>query len=70
MCYLFRIHYFIISKQLLNEITRKPKSCTYITFKTSYKVEPYVLSFINRKHRSYLAQYCCGILPLSIETGR
>ncbi len=25
---------------------------------------------MNRKHRSYLAQYRCGILPLSIETGR
>ncbi len=30
----------------------------------------FVLSFMNRKHRSYLAQYRCGILPLSIETGR
>ncbi len=25
---------------------------------------------MNRKYRSYHAQYCCGILPLSIETGR
>ncbi len=25
---------------------------------------------MNRKHRSYLVQYRCGILPLSIETGR
>ncbi len=25
---------------------------------------------MNRKHRSYLAQYRCGILLLSIETGR
>ncbi len=25
---------------------------------------------MNRKHRSYLAQYRCGILPLNIETGR
>ncbi len=25
---------------------------------------------MNRKHRSYLAQYWCGILPLEIETGR
>ncbi len=25
---------------------------------------------MNRKHRSYLAQDRCGILPLSIETGR
>ncbi len=52
----------------LDEITRKPKLCTYVTFKNSYEVEPYVLSFINRKHRLYLAQYHCGILTLSIET--
>ncbi len=38
--------------------------------KNSYEVEPYALSFMNRKHRSYLAQYRCGILQLSIETGR
>ncbi len=25
---------------------------------------------MNRKHRSYLVRYRCGILPLSIETGR
>ncbi len=36
----------------------------------SYEVEPYAHSFMNRKHRSYLAQYHCGILPLSIEIGR
>ncbi len=57
-------------KQWLDEITRKPKLRTYITFKNSYAVEPYALSFMNRKHRSYLAQCRCRILPLSIETGR
>ncbi len=56
-------------KQWLDEITRKPKLSTYVTFKNSYEVEPYSLSFMNRKHRSYLAQYRCEILPLSIETG-
>ncbi len=40
-------------KQWLGEITRKPKSRTYVTFKNSYEVEPYALSFMNRKHRSY-----------------
>ncbi len=25
---------------------------------------------MNKKHRSYFAQYCCRSLPLSIETGR
>ncbi len=57
-------------KQWLDEITRKPQLRTYVTFKNSYEVDPYALSFMNRKDRSYLAQYRCGILPLSIETGR
>ncbi len=53
-------------------IARNPKLRTYVTFKDTYEVEPYALSFMNRKHtgRSYLAQYRCGILPLEIETGR
>ncbi len=57
-------------KQWLDEMIKKPKLRTYITFKNSYEVESHTLSFMNRKHRSYLAQYRCGILPLSIETGR
>ncbi len=52
------------------KIARKPKLHTYVTFDDTYEVEPYALSFMNRKHRSYLAQYRCGILPLEIETGR
>ncbi len=62
--------YELQCKQWLDEITRKPQLCAHITFKNSYELEPYALSFINRKHRSCLSQYHCGILPLSIETGR
>ncbi len=51
-------------------IARTPKLRTYVTFKDTYEVEPYVLSFMNTKCRSYLAQCRCGILPLEIETGR
>ncbi len=50
-------------KQCLDKITRKPKLYTYVTFKNSYEVESYALSFMNRKDRSYRAQYHCGILP-------
>ncbi len=35
-------------------IARKPKLHTYVTFKDTYEVEPYALSFMNKKHRSYL----------------
>ncbi len=38
-------------------IARKLKLRTYVTFKDTYEVKPYALSFMNRKHRSYLAQY-------------
>ncbi len=51
-------------------IARKPKLHTHVTFKDTYEVEPYALSFKNRKHRSYLAQYQCEMLPLEIETSR
>ena len=51
-------------------VRQKPKLRTYITYKKAFIVEPYVLSFMNRKKRSYLAQYRCGILPLEVETGR
>ncbi len=38
--------------------------------KIHMKSNPMLSSFMNRKHRSYLAQYRCGILQLEMETGR
>ncbi len=55
---------------ILNVLFSLIQLYTYVTFKDTYEVEPYALSFVNRKHRSYLAQYRCGILPSEIETGR
>ena len=52
------------------ETHRKPKLRTYVTFKNTFEIEPYVISFMNRKCRSYLAQFRAGILPLEIEIGR
>ncbi len=43
---------------------------TYIKFKHVFEVEPYVLSFMSRQRRSYLAQLRNGILPLQQEVGR
>ncbi len=43
---------------------------TYVKFKTCFKIEDYVISFMSRRQRSYLAQLRYGILPLHIETGR
>ncbi len=40
--------YELQCKHWLDEISRKPKLRTYITFKKSYEVEQYALSFMNR----------------------
>ncbi len=51
------------------DVLDKPKLCTYVNFKVSHN-EDYVMSFMYHAQRSYLAQLCCGILPLHIERGR
>ena len=51
-------------------IVQVPKLRTYCTFKRIFSVEPYVYKVVNRGHRSILAQFRNGILPLKIETGR
>jgi hypothetical protein len=43
---------------------------TYITFKKYFCTEKYVNIVTNRQHRSILAQFRCGVLPLKVETGR
>ena len=53
-----------------HDVTKVPKLRTYILYKTEYSTEPYVAKINNRGHKSALAQFRCGILPLSIETGR
>ncbi len=60
----------IQTKEWEDIVAQKPKLRTYFTFKDTFQTDPYTLSFMNRKSRSYLAQYRCGILPLEIETGR
>ena len=53
-----------------NEVENKPKLRSYITYKDNYQTELYVLSFMSRSSRSFLAQLRCGILPLELEVGR
>ena len=47
-----------------------PKLRTYNTFKYDYCVENYVKVLYNRGHKSVMAQFRSGILPLKVETGR
>ena len=51
------------------DVLNVPKLRTYVLFKNSYKTEPYVSVPRNRRHRSMMAQFRCGILPLRVETG-
>ncbi len=60
----------IEKQQWETDVLHVPKLRTYCTFKHSYEVEPYVYKVYNRSHRSILAQFRSGILPLKIETGR
>ncbi len=53
-----------------NDVSTVPKLRFYNMFKKEYKTEKYVQLIRNRKQRSVMAQTRCGILPLSIETGR
>ena len=53
-----------------NTVTCVPKLRTCILYKNQYLTEPYVECDVNRAHRSALAKFRCGILPLSVETGR
>lgn len=47
-----------------------PKLRTYITFKSNYKIEPYIDSKLTKCERSTFAQFRCRTLLVRIETGR
>ena len=47
-----------------------PKLRTYVLYKQRFGKESYVSLIQNRKLRSILSQFRCGVLPLHIETGR
>ncbi len=52
-----------------DQIQNVSKLCTYIKFKSYYGKYPFVCTAYNFGHRSILAKFRSGILPLSIETG-
>ena len=47
-----------------------PKLRTYVLFKLSFETEKYLTINLTRSEGSVMAQFRCGVLPLSIETGR
>ena len=52
------------------DISNKPKLKKYITLKENFAIPNYVSTLLPKPHRSIFAQFCCGILPLRVETGR
>ena len=52
------------------DISKKPKLRKYITLKKNFAIPNYVSTLLPKPHRSIFAQFCCGILPLRVETGR
>ena len=59
-----------MKSQWLTKLAEKPKPRTYPTFKEEFGTEKYVEIYMTHAQRSLYAQFRCGILPLSIETGR
>ena len=52
------------------ELQTLPKLRTYRTLKSYFETEKYVTMDIPKGHRSILAQFRCGVLPIRIETGQ
>ncbi len=42
---------------------------TYRLFKKELETECYLKNVLNRKHRSALAKFHCGVAPIRLETG-
>ena len=54
----------------LEKIKELPKLRLYKEIKRNFSTENYIKMNIPKYHRSILAQFRCGILPIRIETGR
>ena len=53
-----------------NELQSVSKLRTNRSFKSDFNLEKYVTMDIPKPHRSILAQFRCGVLPIRIETRR
>ena len=62
-----------MEKEWKREISNKPKLRKYITLARDTKKFSYIefsSTLLPKPHRSIFAQFCCGILPFRVETGR
>lgn len=62
--------HFFYSNFWNSQISNIPKLCTYAHFKNVFGRENSVILDMPKHLRSILTQFRCGILPLTIETGR
>ena len=53
-----------------SDVASSAKLRTFVTYKNEFGVDPFVFKILNRGHRSVLAKFRSGTLPLEIETGR
>ena len=53
-----------------NEISSKPKLDKYSQLVTKWETSGYLKVSLHKYKRSLISQLLCGVLPLSIETGR
>ena len=54
----------------VSKLNQLSKHRLYKNMKQNYNMENYLSMNISKSHRSLLAQFRCGILPIRIETGR
>ena len=52
------------------EANNKPKLRTYVKVHDKYTQQAIVKRNLDRPHRSVIAKFKCGVLPIMIETGR
>ena len=64
------IMFRMVRRKWKEEVSKKAKLRTYITFKSSYEPEGYIDTVNCRAHRALLAKLRGGTAPLEIERGR
>ena len=62
--------FLLMEEEWKRDISNKPKLRKYITLKENFAIPNYVSTLLPKPHRSISAQFCCGIVPLRVETGR
>ena len=62
--------FLLIEEEWQRDTSKKPKLRKYITLRENFAIPNYVSTSLPKPHRSIFAQFCCGISPLRVETGR